>query len=444
MNPDVDDISPQRIIDSRIAGFQSSWTYQMSDSSRISVSPSWRRWRLLVGRFRRIVRWEYWPTLPLYFPVIPVVLWQGIRYRSLGVISAVNPGIPSGGFVMHSKSHMLRALEPSGLVATFETIPGWLYPAQKIVMLGEWLAKGRFEFPLVLKPDHGERGIGVSIVRTRRECVKYLSLARETTIVQTYIPGVEYGVFYERVPGEEKGRITGITHKATTRVTGDGRSTLERLILADKRAVCQAEVFLELQKDRLDEIIPEGETVALNLIGTHSRGSLFLDACDERTEEMEAAVDAASRVFEGFHFGRFDIRCPSLEALKRGEDFHIVELNGVTSEPTHIYDPRHSVFYAWWKLAAQWARAYRIAGINRSLGHPPMGTAELFRRILVSKGKSAKPAPVAKAEKHSAEHPWNHGIQNLRSAGNPVGQEHQRVDENPSDHSRPQPAPRDF
>ena len=403
-------LSWERNIDSAFKGVQPSGTYQMSDFSYIPVSSCWRRWRLLVGRFRRIVRWEYWPTLPLYFPVIPVVLWQGIRYRSLGVVSAVNPGIPSGGFVLHSKGDMLRALEPSGRVASFETIPGWLYPAQKIVMLGEWLAAGRFHFPLVLKPDHGERGSGVSIVRTRAECVQYLVLARETTIVQTYIPGVEYGVFYERVPGEKKGRITGITHKAATQVTGDGSSSLERLILADKRAVCQAEVFLELQKDRLDEVIPVGEMVALNFIGTHSRGSLFLDACDEWTEEMEAAVDAASQVFDGFHFGRFDIRCPSLEALKRGEDFHIVELNGVTSEPTHMYDPRHGVFYAWRMLAAQWARAYRFAGINRSRGHLPMSTAELFRRILVSKGKSAKPAPVAKAEKYPAEHPGNHGF----------------------------------
>ena len=368
-----------------------------------SVSPTWRRWRLLVGRWGRLRRWEYWPTLPLYLPVLPFILWQAVRYRSLGLVTAVNPGIPSGGFVLHSKSDVLRGLEASGRVASFELIEDGLSPAEKIGMMREWLEAGRFSFPVVLKPDTGERGSGVTIAKDSVACEEYLRAATETTIVQTYVPGVEYGIFYERVPGEEKGRITGITHKAVTKVTGDGRSTLERLILADKRAVCQAEVFFELQKDRLHEVVPEGESVSLNLIGTHSRGSLFLDACEEWTEEMEAEVDTASRVFEGFYFGRFDIRCPSLKSLKRGEDFLIVELNGVTSEPTHMYDPRHNVLYAWRALASQWMRAYRFAGINRSRGHLPMTTGQLLCLIRESKAKekSSQPPSVGETERNT-------------------------------------------
>ena len=99
--------------------------------------------------------------------------------------------------------------------------------------------------------------------------------------------------------GAEAFQACGVPH---------GWSTLERLILADRRKVCLAEVFFKIQKDRLREVVPAGECVSLNPIGTHSRGSLFLDACHERTAEREAAVDAASRTFEGFYFGRFDIR----------------------------------------------------------------------------------------------------------------------------------------
>ncbi len=349
------------------------------------------------------MRWEYWPVLPLYLPVLPFILWEAVRHRSLGVVTAVNPGIPSGGFVGHSKSDMLRALEASGRVASFELVAGGLSVERKISLMRGWMEEGRFTYPVVLKPDSGERGSGVVIAKDAGMAEGYLTEAREPVIVQAYVPGVEYGVFYERCPGEEKGRITGITHKAMTVVKGDGRSTLERLILADRRAVCQAGVFLELQKGRLQEVVAEGESVSLNLIGTHSRGSLFLDACGEWTEEMEAAVDAASRVFEGFYFGRFDIRCPSLDALKRGEDFLIVELNGVTSEPTHMYDPKHGVFYAWRALAAQWMRAYRFAGINRSLGHLPMSTRELLDIIMKLKEKdvSSQPATVGNAEKDS-------------------------------------------
>lgn len=310
-----------------------------------------------------------------------------MRYRSLGLVTAVNPGIPSGGFVLHSKSDMLRSLEPSGRVASFELIGHGLSAVEKTRRLRKLMESGKFSFPVVLKPDTGERGSGVVIAKDAAACEEYLENATETTIVQEYVPGVEYGVFYERVPGEHKGRITGITHKATTRVTGDGKSTLERLILMDRRAVCQAEVFFELQKDRLGEVIPAGESVSLNLIGTHSRGSLFLDACAEWTTEMEAAVDEMSRVFEGFYFGRFDIRCSSLDSLKRGEGFLVVELNGVTSEPTHMYDPQHGILYAWRALASQWMRAYRFAGINRGRGHLPMTTVQLLSLIRESKAK---------------------------------------------------------
>ena len=353
--------------------------------SSTNVTPTWRASRLLLGRIRRIVRWEFWPTLPLYFPVLPVIILEGIRHRSLSLVTLVNPGMPSGGFVLDSKSAMLRSLESSGRVAAFDVIPRQLPTVERLLLLKEIMASLSLTFPIVLKPDVGERGSGVLIARDSISCTRYLEKATEDIIVQTYIPGVEYGVFYERFPDEKTGRITGITHKSVTLVTGDGRSTLERLILSDARAVAQAPVFLRIHEERLHEIIPEGENVSLNQIGTHSRGSLFLDACHEKTPEMERAIDVASRHFEGFYFGRYDLRCPSIDSLRSGDAFHIVEVNGVTSEPTHMYDPRHGVFYAWKCLAAQWTRAFRIAAINRDSGHRPITLSDLVARIRMSR-----------------------------------------------------------
>lgn len=289
--------------------------------------------------------------------------------------------MPSGGFVLDSKIAILRSLEASGHIARADLIGKSLTSSERVARLREIIATKEMNYPVVLKPDFGERGNGVLIARDPTSAADYLSGATEDTIVQAYIPGVEYGVFYERFPGEETGRITGITHKAATRVIGDGKSSLERLILADPRAVALAPVFLEIQSQRLGEIIGKGQSVKLNLIGTHSRGSLFLDACEATTHEMEAAIEKVSRHFEGFHLGRYDIRCPSLDALQKGEDFHIVELNGVTSEPTHMYDPRHGVFHAWKCLAAQWSRAYRIAAMNREAGHRAMPLGDLIDRI---------------------------------------------------------------
>ena len=289
--------------------------------------------------------------------------------------------MPSGGFVLDSKADILRALEPSGRVAAFDLIPPGLPETGQLERLRSIISENNLAYPVVLKPDLGERGSGVLIAHDESSCLAYLASAAEDIIVQKHIPGVEYGIFYERSHDEENGRITGITHKATTTIIGDGSSTLERLILADRRAVAQAPIFLEMHQSRLHEVIPSGEKFSLNLIGTHSRGSLFLDACHTSTPAMEEAIDAASKHFPGFHFGRYDIRCPSLEALQSGEEFYIVELNGATSEPTHIYDPRHSVLYAWKTLALQWVRAYEIAAQNRAAGHSPMSLKTLIRRI---------------------------------------------------------------
>lgn len=334
-----------------------------------------------MGRWKRLTRWEYWPTLPLYLPILPTVFWQAIRHRSLALVTAVNPGMPSGGFVLDSKADILSSLASSGRIADFDIIPAHLPHDERLNRLSRIILEKALTFPIVLKPDLGERGSGVLIARDEPSCVAYLAEAEETIIVQKYIPGIEFGIFYERPPNQLNGRITGITHKATTTVSGDGKSTLETLILSDKRAVAQAPIFLEIHKPRLQEIIPKGKTVPLNFIGTHSRGSLFLDACHTCTPEMEAAIDAASKHFSGFNFGRFDIRCSSLEALQKGNEFYIVELNGVTSEPTHIYDPKHSVIYAWKTLAQQWFRAFEIAAKNHENGHTPMSLQQLILRI---------------------------------------------------------------
>ncbi|MDC0087939.1 hypothetical protein OAI07_00190 [Akkermansiaceae bacterium] len=291
---------------------------------------------------------------------------------------------------MDSKSSILTALEASGRVAPFQLIPAELTPDQRVEKLLQIIASLDLEYPVVLKPDYGERGSGVTIAHDEATCSDYLHSATETTIVQKHIPGVEYGVFYERFPNEEKGRITGITHKAMTTVTGNGTDTLEKLILLDPRAVCQAAMFFELQQERLHEVIPDGEIVKLNFIGTHSRGSLFLDASDAWTEKMEQAIDEMSKHFSGFHLGRYDIRCNSLEDLQQGADFYTVELNGVTSEPAHMYDPKHSVFYAWKLLAAQWSRAYRMAAQNVQKGYKPLSSVQLLQRVRASNSSSKR------------------------------------------------------
>ena len=156
---------------------------------------------------------------------------------------------------------------------------------------------------------------------------------------------------------------------------------MEELILADDRAVCMARFFLGKHESRLDEIPGAGKIIPLSELGTHSRGALFLDGTHLVTPALTTAIDRVSRAHAGYYFGRYDVRTESAAALQRGE-FTVIELNGLTSEATNIYDPRHSLWFGWRVLCRQWRLAFTIAEENRALGKKPLTFREVVALIV--------------------------------------------------------------
>jgi hypothetical protein len=230
----------------------------------------------------------------------------------------------------------------------------------------------------VLKPDTGERGDGVQIVRSGQQLERSLSAMTQSMILQRYAAGLEFGIFYARMPGSQRGVILSITEKQMPSLVGDGARTVEQLVLDDKRAVCLARTYLK----RLDgnRVPAPGERVPLAELGSHCKGAIFLDGAKHHTAALDAAADTAARSFRGFYFGRFDVRTPSEEALRRGE-FTVIELNGVAGEPAHIYDPAVSLRQAYSALLGHWRLAYEVGACNRSLGRRPMALGEFARMI---------------------------------------------------------------
>jgi len=343
---------------------------------------SYRGRRLLLSKWLRLTHWEFWPLWIFYPPVICYVMYLALKHRSLTVFTAANPAIPASGFIGESKTDILRGLSSSdGFIARSVLIGASLDPLAKIDTAKLFMLENNFSFPVVLKPDQGQRGTGVAVIRSNEETDQYLASVSVDTIIQEYAPGEEFGLFYYRRPEEEHGRIFSITEKRMPSVVGDGTSTLEKLILQNKRAVCMARFLLDKHQATLTDIPARGERVQLVELGTHSRGAVFLDGSWIRTPELEAKIDEIGRSYEGFYFGRFDIRTPSVEDFKAGCNFKIVELNGVTSEATHIYDPRNSVIDAYRVLFEQWALAFEIGASNRERGFKPSSLRELLRAL---------------------------------------------------------------
>ena len=342
---------------------------------------TWRGRRLLLMRWRRLTCWEFWPMWAVYPPVVVYILWLALRHRGLTVFTATNPGIGAGGgLVGESKSEILRSLRGAGEAVAHWRLIAAGAPNERAAAVREFMSSADMDFPIVLKPEVGERGSGVVIARDAETVAAAVRDEPAALIAQAYVPGVEFGVFYFRRPTAERGEILAITDKRMVHVCGNGQRTLEELILADPRAVCMAAFFLNKFSARLDEAIPKGEIVPLSELGTHCRGALFLDGTDLLTPALGNAIERVSRTFDGFYFGRYDVRAESLEAFQAG-DFRVIELNGLTSEATSIYDPRHSVWFGWRTLCRQWRIAFEIAAENRARGSRPLSARETWQLV---------------------------------------------------------------
>ena len=341
---------------------------------------TWRGRRLLLSRWRRLTRWEFWPMWAFYPPVIGYIAYLAVKHRSLTLFTACNPAIPASGFVGESKSQIL-----DGLCAAAEFIPRYqVIPAlaeDRVTQAKAFLQAQQLPYPIILKPDAGERGNHVRVIRSDSDLEQYFRIFAHDTIIQEYAPGDEFGVFYYRYPNEARGHIFAITEKKFPAVTGDGTSTLEQLILNDDRAVCMAQFYCDKQGERLYDVPPAGERIQLVEIGAHSKGTIFLDGTHYKTAALEDAIDRICQGVDGFYFGRFDLRVPSLESLQQGQAFKIIELNGVTSEATNIYDPKNSVFAAYRVLFAQWRIAFEIGRQNKTRGAKTTSPRELWEMV---------------------------------------------------------------
>ncbi len=336
---------------------------------------TWRGRRQVLGRWRRLTRWEYWPV---WF--FDSVLFFYIFYRSFfrsprpAIFTATNPGIPpDSGFLGESKTQILKSMEGLGeVVGQWTDIPGSIEPEKRINTLDTFMEENSLDYPVALKMDEGQRGLGVEIVHNREHAVDYLQRTRTDSIVQEYIPGKEFGVFYIRYPDQDEGFIYSITEKVLPTVTGDGESTVEQLILAKDETVAMAPAYLNALKEKSEDIPAKDEVVHLIELGTHARGAIFYDGRKYNTEPLRKAIDQICRKFPGFYFGRMDVRAPSLEDFMAGRNLRIIEINGITSEATHIYSPGTKLWQAYRTLFEQWRLCFEVGRQNAEKGVPVM------------------------------------------------------------------------
>jgi len=335
----------------------------------------------LAAKLPKITRWEFWPMPVFYIPVLFKYLTLAIRYRSLSLPTLANPGMYTGGLIGESKYGTLREIsdaQPEFVVKTY--LARFRSPEQQLAQVEALVREGSLTYPLVFKPDVGQRGDGFKLIHSPAEAERYVYTFSRDLLIQEYAPGPrEAGIFYYRFPDQKRGRILAITEKVFPAITGDGQRTLEELIQRDQRASMLANVYCErFARDR-SRVLAAGEQVRLVEAGNHCQGAIFLDGWRLYSAKLEEVVDRISRSVSGFYVGRYDIRYASESSLRKGEGFQIVELNGASSEATNIYDPANSLWKAYRTLFRQWEITFAIADQNRKRGLRPTPLGTVWR-----------------------------------------------------------------
>lgn len=331
----------------------------------------------------RLKRWEFWPPVVFYVPVAAKYLTLAIKYRSFSLPTLANPGMYLGGVIGESKFETLADLSrahPEAVAEThlvrFESVEQQTYQVLRL------RKEHALQYPLVLKPDVGQRGYGFKVIHSDQDIRSYVESFTRDVLVQKYVPGpLEAGIFYYRFPQEREGRIFAITEKVFPVVTGNGRHTLEELIRADARASLVADTYLQRFESEKTRILAGGESFRLVEAGNHCQGAIFLDGGRLLSATVQKRIDEISQSIPGFFVGRFDVRYSSEEGLRECRDFQIIELNGASSEATSIYDPRNSLWNAYRTLFRQWEIVFAIADENRRRGLRTMSVRTILEKF---------------------------------------------------------------
>lgn len=328
-------------------------------------------WRRLAERLNH----EYWPWWLIYLPVLPFCLYQALRQRRAAFFTNVNPGIDMGGFFGERKQDIYAQL-PTGSYPTTRLIAAGTSPGD---VLDAWRASG-ISFPLIVKPDVGERGKGVTVVRDEEGLLRALADKDKDLLLQAMAPGrMEFALMFIVDPATRRVRLLSICEKRFLEVVGDGYSTVRDLLARTHRGGRQLTRLAEADPGILSRVPGKGERAIAEPIGNHCRGTIFRDAGHLATPELGAALDALLADSRGICYGRVDARAEDEGALCAGR-FTVIELNGVSSEPGSIYDPSWSIWSCWRELLRHVRLIGPLSQQLQQMGHEPVSTLAMLQR----------------------------------------------------------------
>jgi hypothetical protein len=259
--------------------------------------------------------------------------WVGLasRYRSLTLPTLANPCRPIGGIWGESKSGYLLdvAANERQWIADFVMVTRSAGPRTlfgDLERVRQSLFAAGLAFPLIAKPDvRRGRPRKIDDAPALREYLRHFP-AGEKLILQRFVPySGEAAALYARLPGARSGRVLSLSFRA---------------------------------------------------------GSHWCDASRHVTPELEARLNAIACSMREFHYGRFQLCFASIDELMRGENFSVVEINGIRSGANRDCDPALPLAEVYRRLADQQRIMFLIGEKNRARGFAPVGCADVLKSLI--------------------------------------------------------------
>lgn len=319
-------------------------------------------WR---STWKRITHWELWHYFVKYYFIAPFWVWYCLRSGSFWFFTSSNPTITFGGFEGEGKREMYDQL-PAG---TFpDTI--YIFPGQDFDTIKTSLADKNLNYPFIVKPDAGSKGLLFRKIDNEEELFKYHQKMPVDYLAQQLITyPLEFSVFYYRFPNQQKGVITGFIRKDLLHVTGDGTHNLLELIQNHPTARYRVEELKLKHENNFNIIVPKDERFILTYAANLSRGARLINLEHLIDDDLLKLFDDMSHR-TSFYYGRYDIKSLSVEDLKKGKNFSILEFNGSGAEPNHIYHKGYNLLQAYKVILFHWKILYQISKYNHRHGHP--------------------------------------------------------------------------
>lgn len=324
----------------------------------------------------KLIRHEYWPMVWFYAPLLPLYFVFSIRRKSFAWFSNLNRAIPYGGIFGEEKWPILQ-LFPSELVP--KTL---LLKEGANLNPDKWIIENGLKYPLIAKPNIGERGRGVRVIYSEGELQQLMGNLPEDYLLQEKIEyAEEFGVLFTKNPLNGLVNVLSVTGKKFLSVTGNGKENIETLLGNSLRGWIQLS-RLRIEEPELLKMVPEsGILVKVGNIGNHCLGTTFFSRNDLLGEEINKSFTNLLKDLKDIEYARLDLRCQSGEDLMKGQKLSIMEMNGLTSEPGLVFDPSWPVWRSWSEVARHLKELQTVSLRKEEMGHLPHSEAEIWHLI---------------------------------------------------------------